>query len=135
MGKEFQNFNTEAIQKYITSHKERIEFFKYMQFEAERQFDLAHQTAVECGMRLGFYRDLPVGVNSESTEVWSDPELFIPGVGAGAPPDAFFLLGKNGVLAPLTLLSSRKNAISLLSKSCVPICVRPARCALTMLWD
>ena len=96
--KEFQNFNTEAIQKYITSHKERIEFFKFMQFEAERQFDLAHQTAVECGMRLGFYRDLPVGVNSESTEVWSDPELFIPGVGAGAPPDAFFPAGQKWCL-------------------------------------
>lgn len=96
--KDFQDFNSEAMQKYIAAHKDTIEFFKFMQFETERQFDQAHQTAVECGMRMGFYRDLPVGVSADSTEVWSNPELFIPGVGAGAPPDAFFPAGQKWCL-------------------------------------
>ena len=96
--KDYQDFNSETIKKYIKAHKDRIEFFKFMQFETERQFDMAFQTAAECGMRLGFYRDLPVGVSADSTEVWSDPDLFIPGVGAGAPPDAFFPAGQKWCL-------------------------------------
>lgn len=104
--KEYQNPESETMQKYVTSHKERIEFFKFMQFEAERQFDLAFQTTVESGMKMGFYRDLPVGVSTDSTEVWSEPDLFISDVGTGAPPDAFFPCGQKwclGTFNPVAL--------------------------------
>lgn len=108
--KEYQSFDTEAVKQFIGSHLERIEFFKFLQFETERQFDLAAKTAVECGMHMGFYRDLPVGVSADSTEVWSNPEWFISGVGAGAPPDAFFPAGQKwclGTFNPFVLKEQR----------------------------
>lgn len=97
--KEYQDPNSEAIQKYAISHQEQIEFFKFMQFEATRQFDLACAVVTESGMKIGFYRDLAVGVSSDSNEVWADPDLFISGVGTGAPPDAFFPNGQKWCLA------------------------------------
>lgn len=96
--KEYQSPYTDAIKKYMISHKERIEFFKFLQFEAERQFDLACDVVTESGMKIGFYRDLAVGVSYDSNEVWNDPDLFIPDVGTGAPPDAFFPNGQKWCL-------------------------------------
>lgn len=108
--KEFQNPYSEAVRKYEISHKERIDFFKFLQFEAERQFKQASGIVAESGMRMGFYRDLPVGVSSDSIEVWSEPDLFLPDAGAGAPPDAFFPNGQKwglGTFNPYVLKEKR----------------------------
>ena len=99
-----------GIQEYAESHRERIEFFKFMQFEADRQFGAARHLVAELGLKIGFYRDLAVGVGKDSAEFWGNPGLFIPKVGAGAPPDAFFPCGQNwglGAFSPTMLKELR----------------------------
>ena len=100
---EFQNPYSAAVRKFSEEYADRIRFFKYLQFEADRQFNLASNKVKEYGLKVGLYRDLAVGVGKDSAELWSDYDLFIKDVGAGAPPDAFFPAGKNGVLARLIL--------------------------------
>lgn len=107
--KEYQDSNSDAIKKYVISHKERIEFFKFLQFEAERQFDTACKVVKDSGMKIGFYRDLAVGVSYDSIEAWSDPDVFIPDVGTGAPPDAFFPGGQKWCLATFNPFVLRDN--------------------------
>lgn len=87
---ELRNPYNPAVKKYVKSHKDRIEFFKFLQFETFRQFDAAADEVKKRGLKIGFYRDLAVGVGQDSAESWSDPEIFIADSGAGAPPDAFF---------------------------------------------
>ena len=94
------------IPDFIETHQERIEFFKFMQFEAYRQFDTVKKRIDEKGLKIGLYRDLAVGVGKDSAEYWGDNQLFIPECGAGAPPDAFFPCGQQwglGVFSPLEL--------------------------------
>ena len=79
-----------AVGEYVMQHRRRIGFFKFMQFEAARQFALARSEIEKCGLQIGFYRDLAVGVGKDSAEFWSNQNVFLPHVGAGAPPDAFF---------------------------------------------
>lgn len=91
---ELRNPCSLAVQEYVKQHAERVGFFKYLQFEADRQFNQANALAAELGMKIGFYRDLAVGVGQDSAEVWSEPDLFFKNAGAGAPPDAFFPCGQ-----------------------------------------
>jgi len=95
---EFQNPYSAAVRKFSEEYADRIRFFKYLQFEADRQFNLASNKVKEYGLKVGLYRDLAVGVGKDSAELWSDYDLFIKDVGAGAPPDAFFPAGQKWCL-------------------------------------
>ena len=91
---EYKNVYSPAVIDFQKEHRDRIEFFKFLQFEADRQFSKASSRCTELGLKIGFYRDLAVGVGQDSAEVWSNPELFFENAGAGAPPDAFFPAGQ-----------------------------------------
>lgn len=92
--KMYQNPNSPEVHKFSESNREQINFFKFLQFEADRQLALAAAEVEEQGLGIGFYRDLAVGVGSDSAELWSNPELFFKKAGTGAPPDAFFPAGQ-----------------------------------------
>lgn len=91
---EYKNPASEGVKKFALEHKDRVEFFKFMQFEAARQFAEVDEEVKRQGLKVGLYRDLAVGVSQDSAEYWSDPELFIKDAGTGAPPDAFFPAGQ-----------------------------------------
>lgn len=91
---EFRNPLSLAVKDYAKANADKIGFFKFMQFEAFRQFNNAQKLVDELGLKIGFYRDLAVGVGQDSAEVWSEPDLFFKDAGAGAPPDAFFPCGQ-----------------------------------------
>ncbi len=91
---EFQNPNTPEVRKFAEEYADKIRFFKFLQFEAFRQFKLVENKIKECGLKIGLYRDLAVGVCKDSAELWSDHDLFIKDLGAGAPPDAIFTAGQ-----------------------------------------
>ena len=95
---EYKNPNSKAVKEFCAVHKDRVEFFKFMQFEADRQFNQACKAIEENGLKVGLYRDLAVGVGQDSAELWADSGLFIKESGAGAPPDAFFSTGQRWCL-------------------------------------
>lgn len=104
--KEYQNPHTAAMKKYKTTHKERMGFFKFLQFEAWRQLGLATAEVEKNGLKIGVYRDLAVGVGRDSAEVWGDEGAYLKASGAGAPPDAFFPAGQKwnlGAFHPVEL--------------------------------
>ncbi len=87
---ELRNPYNSKVKAYAESHQDRVNFYKFLQFETFRQFDQAAAEVKKQGLKIGFYRDLAVGVGQDSAESWSDPDVFIADSGAGAPPDAFF---------------------------------------------
>ncbi len=104
--KEYPAPDCVASQKFVSEHRERIEFFKFLQFETFRQFAQVQKAIQKSGIKVGLYRDLAVGVGRDSAEVWSNPELFLRDCGTGAPPDAFFPNGQKwglGTFHPLKL--------------------------------
>ena len=91
---EYRLPSSSGIEKFVAENKSKVEFFKYMQFEASRQFAEVAAEIKKCGLKVGLYRDLAVGVGRDSAEYWSNPELFMKKAGTGAPPDAFFPNGQ-----------------------------------------
>ncbi len=90
--------DAKGTKEFVKQNADRVGFFKYMQFEAFRQFEEVADVIKENGLKIGLYRDLAVGVGCDSAEVWSEPDLFIKEAGTGAPPDAFFPAGQKWCL-------------------------------------
>ena len=89
-----KNQNPMDLAVFERAHARDIEFFKFLQYEAERQFEDAAKYIHTLGMKIGLYRDLPVGVSKDSAEVWVEQNVYFKNSCAGAPPDAFFTNGQ-----------------------------------------
>lgn len=107
---ELRHPSSAAVKQFVKEHAARVEFFKYLQFEGERQFAEASRLVEELGLGIGFYRDLAVGVGKDSAELWSNPEVFLAGAGAGAPPDAFFPAGQKWCLGAFNPAALKEQA-------------------------
>jgi 4-alpha-glucanotransferase len=101
-----------AVAEFAREHEERVEFFAFLQWQADRQLDAAAAAGRANGLSIGLYRDLAVGVNPHGAEAWADQQLVAPGTAIGAPPDALSRAGQNWGLAPLNPLALRRRGFA-----------------------
>ena len=86
---------------FAERHKDRVDFFAWLQWLADSQLGEAQDRAKAAGMRIGLYRDLAVGVDPAGSLTWSFPEVAVRGATVGAPPDIYNPRGQNWGIAPL----------------------------------
>lgn len=96
----FQNPASPHVRAFGRAHRDRVDFYLYLQWIADEQLRAASRTAASAG--VGFYRDLAVGVDRNSADVWTDRATILESVSLGAPPDALNVLGQNWGLPPLS---------------------------------
>lgn len=108
--KELQNPQSKAVDDFKKSHVDEIMFFEFLQFEADRQLQEVYKTVQDSDLKIGLYRDLPVGVGKDSAELWMDRHIFIDNAGAGAPPDAFFPFGQKWCLGAFNPFELKQRA-------------------------
>lgn len=99
---EFQNPDSPAVAAFAEQHADRVAFYEWLQWEADRQLGAAAAAGRSGGLGIGFYRDLAVAVNPGGAAAWSDRTGLVQGASVGAPPDAFNLKGQNWGLSPLS---------------------------------
>jgi 4-alpha-glucanotransferase len=104
-----RNPRSREVAEFAATHRDRVEFFQFLQWEADRQLAAAAQAGREQGLSIGLYRDLAVGANLNGAEAWADQELVAPGASIGAPPDALSRAGQNWGLAPINPLALRRQ--------------------------
>jgi 4-alpha-glucanotransferase len=100
------------VAAFAAAHRDRVEFFQFLQWEADRQLAAAARAGREAGLSIGLYRDLAVGADPNGAEAWSDQELVAPGASIGAPPDALSRGGQNWGLAPVNPLVLRRQGFA-----------------------
>jgi len=79
-------------------NKGLYQLYLYSQLLAIEQLHSLSERASAKGM--SFYLDLPVGVHSDSYDVWKYQSLYCLNLSAGAPPDPFFTKGQNWGFPP-----------------------------------
>ena len=89
------------MEAFAAAHPEELERAQYAQWECDRQLAHARSAARDAGMRVGLYQDVAVGVSPDGAEAWAHPDLLVPGVTIGAPPDLYNPRGQDWGLAPL----------------------------------
>ncbi len=100
----------EAVETFARAHSDRMGFFLWLQFEADRQLAAAAAALKEAGGRVGLYRDLAVGANYDGADVWIDRAAYALGARFGAPPDPLGPLGQDWGLPPLNPRALRAQA-------------------------
>lgn len=87
----------EAERKVLADPKtaayKNVAFFYFVQFVLDRQMQEAHEHAKAKGVILK--GDIPIGVNRNGCDVWTEPKYFNLNGQAGAPPDDFSAYGQN----------------------------------------
>jgi 4-alpha-glucanotransferase len=101
-----------AVAEFAREHDGRVEFFQFLQWEADRQLGLAAKAGRDAGLSVGLYRDAAVGVNPDGAAAWADQELLSPGAAIGAPPDPLSRAGQNWGLAPINPLVLRRRGFA-----------------------
>jgi 4-alpha-glucanotransferase len=92
---------------YASYSREKIERFRHPENEAYDEltclFFIQYTLHIQFGLVAEYARknrvvlkgDLPIGINRESVEAWTEPQYFNRQGQAGAPPDAFSDTGQN----------------------------------------
>lgn len=91
----YQNPLSEAVLSFRQTYWERILFYKYLQWQLEKQLQEAQDLASSLGAGLGLYHDLALGSDPGGADFWAYREFYVDGVTVGAPPDDFALEGQN----------------------------------------
>jgi len=84
-------YNVERAEQYMSDSEAFYLFF--IQYALHKQLKEITTYARENGIVLK--GDLPIGVNRESVEAWTEPHYFNRQAQAGAPPDSFSEKGQN----------------------------------------
>ena len=93
-----KNREPEALVKAKEELKDAIDFYKFQQYEFDRQWKKLHAYANKQGIRI--VGDIPIYVAFDSADAWAAPEMFQfdeennPVAVAGCPPDAFSATGQ-----------------------------------------
>ncbi|MBC7946104.1 MAG: 4-alpha-glucanotransferase, partial [Burkholderiales bacterium] len=106
----YRDPNGAAVAAFAAGHRERIGFYKYLQWQAETQFEAANKLSAELGLLVGLYQDLALGVDRAGAEAWADQDVYALGASAGAPPDEYTPEGQNWGLPPFDPYALRAAA-------------------------
>ena len=79
----------------------------YAQWIIQQQLSALAEKARAQGQLL--YLDLPLGIHSDSYDVWRYREFFVPRMAGGAPPDPVFTRGQNWGFPPMNPEAMRLN--------------------------
>lgn len=93
-----KNREAEALAAASEELAEEISFYKFQQYEFDRQWKKLHAYANEQGVKI--IGDIPIYVAFDSADTWAAPQMFQfdennePTGVAGCPPDAFSVTGQ-----------------------------------------
>ncbi len=97
--RELATRSVEALRAFSLLHAERINYYRFEQFEFFRQWQLMHAYAGSKGIDL--FGDLPIYVSYDSVDVWAHQQIFTlnrknlhPTHVSGVPPDYFSVTGQ-----------------------------------------
>ena len=93
---EYARYNREKIDKFCNPNNEAFNEFSYIffiQYTLHKQFEFVSGYARKNNVILK--GDIPIGINRESVEAWTEPDYFNMKGQSGAPPDDFSDTGQN----------------------------------------
>ncbi len=97
----------DAVARFRNERRERIEYHAWLQWHADAQFAACCQAASSMG--VGVYRDLAVGADLTSADVWLDRGSYVIDTSVGAPPDELNRQGQDWGLPPIDPFALRER--------------------------
>lgn len=105
---EYRDPNGPAVMRFAETQRERVEFYWYLQWQADLQMARVREAAQAGAMPMGLYRDVGVGIADDGGEAWMQQHALASGVTIGAPPDPLAPRGQDWGLTPFNPLGLRE---------------------------
>ena len=96
----YRHPDSAATLAFTEKHWRRVLFFKWVQWQIDRQLELAHRRARQAGMAIGLYHDLALATDRYGADLWAHREAFLERARVGAPPDDFAPEGQDWSFPP-----------------------------------
>ncbi|HLW08914.1 MAG TPA: 4-alpha-glucanotransferase [Fermentimonas sp.] len=93
---EYSLYDEKLLQKMIEESaeaKHETSYYCFVQYLLHKQFSGVKEYAHSKGISLK--GDIPIGIDRDSIDAWTDPHLFNMDTQTGAPPDDFSYFGQN----------------------------------------
>jgi (1->4)-alpha-D-glucan 1-alpha-D-glucosylmutase len=97
----FRDPRSPTVERFATEHAERVEYYEYLQWQADLQLGGARARSVAKRLGVGLYVDLAVSIDRAGAEAWTHRRVLALSASVGAPPDEFNMRGQNWGLPPL----------------------------------
>lgn len=98
---EYRDPRGAAVRVFAEQQRERVLFFKFLQWQIALQAADAHAHALAKGMRIGLYHDLALATDKFGADLWAQRPFYALGCRVGAPPDELAPSGQDwGFPAP-----------------------------------
>jgi len=97
----YRDPHSHEVARFADEHVVRIEFYQYLQWQAELQLAQIGRRSFDLELGIGLYEDLAVSIDRGGAEAWANQDLYAVRASVGAPPDDFNLAGQDWGLPPL----------------------------------
>jgi (1->4)-alpha-D-glucan 1-alpha-D-glucosylmutase len=98
---EFHDPRSPEVARFQREQLPRIEYFEYLQWQADLQLATLARRSRERGLAVGLYLDLAVSVDRAGSDAWAHAALYAQHASVGAPPDEVNSNGQDWGLPPL----------------------------------
>lgn len=92
--------DTPTVKAFQSENRDEILFWKYLQWQLEKQLERSQAYARQKGMLVGLYHDQALAVDRSGADSWAMQRFFLEGFTVGAPPDPFAPNGQDWGFAP-----------------------------------
>jgi 4-alpha-glucanotransferase len=114
---EYREPRSAAVHEFAEKHRERILFFKFLQWQIALQAAEAHAHALGRGMPIGLYHDLALATDRYGADLWALGPFFAAGCRVGAPPDELAPSGQDWGFPPPQRERHRSDGYQLFAQS------------------
>ena len=114
---EYQDPDSNAVARFAQERFMRVLFFKFLQWQLDRQIAEAQAHALERGMTIGLYHDLALATDRFGADLWANRSFYVAGCRVGAPPDDFAPNGQDWGFPPPNREAHRAAGYRLFSQS------------------
>jgi (1->4)-alpha-D-glucan 1-alpha-D-glucosylmutase len=121
----YRNPENAEVGAFAARSADRVTFFEYLQWHAQRQLLRCQERARAAGMPIGIYLDIAVGVDRDSAEAWWSQDYLVDGWSIGAPPDNWNLKGQSWGTPPPNPARMRETGYAAL-RECLAANMRAA---------
>ncbi len=113
----YRDPRSEAVQDFAREHADDVLFYKFLQWQLDRQLAEVQDHAKACGMKIGLYHDLALATDQFGADLWANRPFFAKGARVGAPPDELAPSGQDWGFPPPARDVHRANGYELFTQS------------------
>ncbi|MEO7652992.1 MAG: 4-alpha-glucanotransferase, partial [Bryobacteraceae bacterium] len=96
----YRNPDSAETMAFQKKHWRSVVFYKYTQWQLDRQLAEAQAYARKQGLPIGLYHDLALATDRCGSDLWAHRDFFIAGCRVGSPPDGFSPKGQDWAFPP-----------------------------------